>query len=98
MSGARPLRESRSCTLFWETCESSLPQTRRPLTSVNSFGARGELTVGERTFETFRLDALAPAFEIGSLPFSLKILLENLLRTEGNGAVLAADVEALAGW
>ena len=32
------------------------------------------------------------------LPFSLKVLLENLLRTEGNGSVDAADIEALAGW
>ena len=32
------------------------------------------------------------------LPFSLKVLLENLLRTEGNGSVEAADIEALAGW
>ena len=66
--------------------------------AVNSFGARGELTVGQRTFEIFRLDALEPAFDVGGLPFSLKILLENLLRTEGNGAVDAADIEALAGW
>ncbi|HUB75707.1 MAG TPA: aconitate hydratase AcnA, partial [Solirubrobacteraceae bacterium] len=42
--------------------------------------------------------ALAPRFDVARLPFSLKILLENLLRTEGNGAVDAADVEALAGW
>jgi len=66
--------------------------------AVNSFGARGELTVGQRTFEIFRLDALAPKFDVGRLPFSLKILLENLLRTEGNGAVLATDIEALADW
>ncbi|MEA2298794.1 MAG: aconitate hydratase [Solirubrobacteraceae bacterium] len=66
--------------------------------STNSFGARAELVVGERTFEIFRLDALAGRFDVERLPFSLKILLENLLRTEGNGAVEAADVEALAGW
>ncbi|HEX3873254.1 MAG TPA: aconitase family protein, partial [Solirubrobacteraceae bacterium] len=66
--------------------------------STNSFGARAELTVGQRTFEIFRLDALAPRFDVTGLPFSLKILLENLLRTEGNGAVFAADIEALAGW
>ncbi|HWH10455.1 MAG TPA: aconitate hydratase [Solirubrobacteraceae bacterium] len=66
--------------------------------STNSFGARAELAVGQRTFEVFRLDALAPRFDVGGLPFSLKILLENLLRTEGNGSVSAADIEALAGW
>ncbi len=65
---------------------------------TNSFGARAELVVGERTFEIFRLDALADRFDVARLPFSLKILLENLLRTEGNGSVEAGDVEALAGW
>jgi aconitate hydratase A / 2-methylisocitrate dehydratase len=66
--------------------------------STNSFGARAELTVGQRTFEIFRLDALPARFGVERLPFSLKILLENLLRTEGNGAVFPADIEALAGW
>jgi aconitate hydratase len=66
--------------------------------STNSFDARSPLTVGARTVDIFRLDALASRFDIGRLPFSLKILLENLLRTEGNGSVTAADIEALAGW
>jgi aconitate hydratase len=66
--------------------------------SANSFDARAELEVGGRSFEIFRLDALASRFDVASLPFSLKVLLENLLRTEGNGAVTAADVEALACW
>ncbi|MFP5364289.1 MAG: aconitate hydratase [Thermoleophilia bacterium] len=66
--------------------------------STNSFDARSALQVGARTIEIFRLDALASRFDIARLPFSLKILLENLLRTEGNGSVTAADIEALAGW
>jgi len=66
--------------------------------SANSFDARAELVVGSRRFEIYRLDALADRFDVASLPFSLKILLENLLRTEGNGAVTAADIEALACW
>jgi aconitate hydratase len=66
--------------------------------SANSFEARGELAVGPRRFEIFRLDALQRHFNVARLPFSLKILLENLLRTEGNGAVLAPDIEALANW
>jgi aconitate hydratase len=65
---------------------------------TNSFDARGTLTVAGRTFEIYRLDALQAAFDVARLPFSLKILLENLLRTEGNGAVSAADIEALATW
>jgi aconitate hydratase len=66
--------------------------------SANSFDARAELEVSGRSFEIFSLDALASRFDIASLPFSLKVLLENLLRTEGNGAVTAADIEALARW
>jgi aconitate hydratase len=66
--------------------------------SENSFGAKNTLAVGERTYEIFRLDALQQRFDVARLPFSLKVLLENLLRTEGNGSVGAADVEALAGW
>ncbi|MCZ4491379.1 MAG: aconitate hydratase, partial [Conexibacter sp.] len=64
----------------------------------NSFDARGTLKVGDRELEIFRLQALQPKFDVARLPFSLKILLENLLRTEGNGAVDAADIEALATW
>jgi aconitate hydratase A / 2-methylisocitrate dehydratase len=66
--------------------------------SENSFGARDTLRVGERDFEIFRLDALQQSFDVARLPFSLKVLLENLLRTEGNGSVDAADIEALASW
>src|SRR6266540_3289491 len=62
----------------------------------NSFGARGVLEVGERSYEIFRLDALAAAAEVSRLPFSLKILLENLLRNEDGSLVRAGDVEALA--
>ncbi len=65
---------------------------------ADSFGARGVLQVGSREYEIFRLAALAERFDVARLPFSLKVLLENLLRTEGSGAVHAADVEALAGW
>jgi len=66
--------------------------------AANSFDARAELTLAGRRFEVYRLGALAGSYDLARLPFSLKILLENLLRTEGNGAVHAADIEALAGW
>ena len=66
--------------------------------SQNSFGAKDTLAVGARTYEIFRLDALQQRFDVARLPFSLKVLLENLLRTEGNGSVSAADIEALATW
>src|ERR687893_913425 len=63
--------------------------------SVNSFNARSTLTVGEEAFEIFRLDAVEGA---DSLPYSLKILLENLLRTEDGANITADDIRALAGW
>src|SRR6266850_5935321 len=66
--------------------------------SDNSFGAKDTLDVGGEQYEIFRLDALQQRFDVARLPFSLKVLLENLLRTEGNGAVDAADIEALATW
>ncbi len=66
--------------------------------SQNSFGAKQTLAVGGREYEIFRLDALQQRFDVARLPFSLKVLLENLLRTEGNGSVTAADIEALASW
>src|SRR5665811_2291717 len=66
--------------------------------SENSFGAKDTLEVAGRSHEIFRLDALQHRFDVARLPFSLKVLLENLLRTEGNGSVTAADIEALASW
>src|SRR3954463_13243392 len=66
--------------------------------SENSFDARAELEVGGRTFEIFRLDALQSKFDVARLPFSLKVLLENLLRNEDGVGVCAEDVEALASW
>jgi aconitate hydratase len=65
----------------------------------NSFGSRSTLKVGAREFEIFRLSALEKAgLRPGRLPFSLRILLENLLRTEDGKAVKDSDVRALAGW
>jgi len=66
--------------------------------SDNSYDARATLDVGGRKLDIFRLDALQAKYDIARLPFSLKVLLENLLRTEGNGSVTAKDIEALATW
>jgi aconitate hydratase len=63
--------------------------------SGNSFGARAQLTVGGREYEVFRLDAVPNAER---LPYSLKVLLENMLRHEDAITVHPADIEALAGW
>ncbi|HEX3902482.1 MAG TPA: aconitate hydratase AcnA [Polyangia bacterium] len=66
---------------------------------ANSFGSRGTLDVGKRTFEIHRLSALEKAgLQPGRLPFSLRILLENLLRHEDGKSVKEADVRALCGW
>jgi aconitate hydratase A / 2-methylisocitrate dehydratase len=64
----------------------------------NSFDARDTLKVAGREHTIFRLDALQAKYDVARLPFSLKVLLENLLRTEGNGSVEAEDIEALARW
>jgi aconitate hydratase len=70
------------------------------MSSVNSFGARTVLAVGGRTFQIYSLPALQHAGfpDIARLPYSLKILLENLLRQEDGRFVKKGDIEALAKW
>jgi aconitate hydratase len=66
---------------------------------TNTFGTRSTLRVGGRAFEIFRLNGLAAAgIDISRLPYSLRILLEDLLRTEDGVTVTRDDVEALARW
>ncbi len=67
-------------------------------TSRDSFGARRRLTVGEETYELYRLDAVGDRFDLARLPYTVKVLLENLVRTEDGTRVTADDVEALAAW
>jgi aconitate hydratase len=65
----------------------------------DSFGARSVLTVGDRRYEIFRLEALSKAgLPVANLPYSIRILLENLLRTMDGRVVSAEDVEAVARW
>jgi aconitate hydratase len=68
------------------------------MSSSDSFGARSTLTVSGRDYEIFRLDALQERFDVARLPYSVKVLLENVLRLEDGLSVSAADVEAIAGW
>ena len=64
---------------------------------VNSFGSRSTLDVGKRKFEIHRLSALDKAgLAPARLPFSLRILLENLLRNEDGMTVKEADIRALS--
>jgi aconitate hydratase len=64
----------------------------------DSFGARSELEVGGKTYEVFRLDALQQRFDVARLPYSLKVLLENLLRNEDGDFVTAEQIERIATW
>ena len=64
-------------------------------TKTNSFNARANLSVGGKDYEIYRLDAVKGA---SKLPFSLKILLENLLRHEDGISVSASDITAMADW
>src|SRR5712692_3419263 len=67
--------------------------------SGNSFGSRATLTVAGRSYEIFRLDALERrGLSIARLPYSLRILRENLLRGEDGRVVRAEDIEKLARW
>ena len=66
---------------------------------MNSFDSRATLKSGSKSYTIFRLPALsARGLDLGRLPFSLKILLENLLRREDGVNVTAADIEFLAKW
>ncbi|GGV07487.1 aconitate hydratase [Actinomadura cremea] len=63
--------------------------------SANSFGSLNKLQVGEKSYDIYRLDAVEGS---ARLPYSLKVLLENLLRTEDGANVTADHIRALAGW
>ena len=65
------------------------------MSAVNSFGAKDTLRVGDDSYEIYRIDTV-PGYE--KLPFSLKVLLENLLRTEDGANVTKAQIEALGSW
>ena len=67
--------------------------------SSNSFGARATFKVGKKEYELYRLDALdQQGISTLHLPFSLRILLENLLRTEDGRSVTKQEIRALAAW
>ncbi|MDQ1113729.1 aconitate hydratase [Microbacterium testaceum] len=65
------------------------------MSTVDSFGAKSTLTVGSTDYEIFRIDTVAGHEK---LPFSLKVLLENLLRTEDGANVTKEQIEALGSW
>jgi len=65
------------------------------MSAVDSFGSKSTLSVGGTDYEVFRVDTV-PGYD--TLPFSLKVLLENLLRTEDGANVTKAQIEALGAW
>ncbi len=64
----------------------------------DSFGARDSLEVSGREYEIHRLDALQSKFDVARLPYSLKVLLENVLRLEDGESVTTDDIETIATW
>jgi aconitate hydratase len=75
-------------------------QRKKTMTHPNSFGSRSTLEAGGRKYTIYRLDSLEKTSQgkSSSLPFSLKILLENLLRNEDGKFVKKSDIETLASW
>ena len=70
--------------------------SRQP--TIDPFGARATLQVGDDRYGYFRLDAVGDRLDVARAPVTLKILLENLLRHAGGGIVRGEDVETLAAW
>jgi aconitate hydratase len=64
--------------------------------AMDSYGSRGTLGVGEDDYQIHRLDALSSLCDLATVPYSIKLLLENLLRHEDGLHVKASDIEALA--
>src|SRR5678815_619251 len=80
---------------------STVQRTRAAhMTSSNSFGAQTTLRVGDQSVQIYSLPALEKAGfpGVSRLPYSMKILLENLVRREDNAFVKADDIKAVAGW
>jgi aconitate hydratase len=65
---------------------------------TDSFGCKQTITVDQKTYTLFNLSALPQQFNVARLPFSMKILLENLLRCENGDTVQKKDIEAILQW
>nr|MBA2579713.1 aconitate hydratase [Thermoleophilaceae bacterium] len=68
------------------------------MANQDSFSSRATLKSGSESYEIFRLDALQAGYDVARLPYSLKVLLENMLRNEDGEAVTHEDVENVARW
>ena len=69
-----------------------------PAASKDSFAAKETLTVGENSYEIYRILGLEGLENADKLPFSLKVLLENLIRTEDGANITADHIRSLANW
>src|ERR1700759_5481520 len=78
-----------------QDCGGTRTLMKETVVSANSFDARSTLRVGDESYEIFRLDKVEGS---ARLPYSLKVLLENLLRTEDGANITADHIRALAGW
>src|SRR5579875_1960846 len=96
MSASSLFRRSKCLELnSRNTCSSTL----KSMPSKDSYGARATLRVNNSDYEIFRLNALEKwGFKISRLPYSTRILLENLLRFEDDRTVKAGDIEYVAKW
>src|SRR5690606_19941002 len=74
------------------------PPSQRSLAMSDSFATRSRLEVGGKSYTYASLPKLGERFELGRLPYSMKILLENLLRHEDGVTVLPEHIEAVANW
>jgi aconitate hydratase len=70
------------------------------MSSQDTFQSRATLSIGDRNVDIFRLDALTKAGigDVATLPYSIRVLLENLLRHEDGSTVTRSDIEAVANW
>jgi len=68
------------------------------MSAPDSFGARSTLEVGGRSYRIARLEVLQERYDVARLPYSIKVLLENVLRLEDGESVTADDIGAIAGW
>ena len=69
-----------------------------PAASKDSFAAKDTLTVGENSYDIFKIVGVQGLENADRLPFSLKVLLENLIRTEDGANITAEHIQALADW
>jgi aconitate hydratase len=69
-----------------------------PSSTSDPFGARAELAVGPASYTYHRLDAVVPRADLGAIPVTVKILLENLVRHAGDGVIREDDVTTLLAW